>query len=220
MSFLKKVLLLCRERYTKDMKTTTSSLRDQLRPGQVYRRQELGTHSPSVDRELQILVKSGVLKKAYYGIYYCPKHSRFGELPPEDHDLIRAFLKTDDFLAFSPNKLNGLCLGSTQLFNVIRVYNHKRQGIFTLAGQRFEFRIRPEFPKKLTVEFLFVEFLNERPHFPEEVPLRPERLQEKLHELDQRRVAQIIQQFGKSYTKKIYAALTSKQPASLSPHAF
>ncbi|PKL80679.1 MAG: hypothetical protein CVV27_00120 [Candidatus Melainabacteria bacterium HGW-Melainabacteria-1] len=219
MSFLKKVLLICGQRYPKDMKTTTSSLRDHLRPGQVYRRQELGTHSRSVDRELQALVQSGLLKKAYYGIYYCPKQSRFGELPPEGHDLIRAFLKTDDFLAFSPNKLNGLCLGSTQLSNVIRVYNHKRQGIFTLAGQRFEFRIRPEYPKELTVEFLFVEFLNERPNLPEEVPLRPERLKDKLQELDQRLVAQIIRQFGKSYTKKIYAALTTQQPASLPPPA-
>lgn len=189
------------------MKTTTPSLQDRLRPGQVYRRQDLGAYSPSVDRELQALVQNGVLKKAYYGIYYRPKQCRFGELPPESGDLIRAFLKTDDFLAFSPNKLNGLCLGSTQIFNVMRVYNHKRHGIFTLAGQRFEFRMRPQFPKELTVEFLFVEFLNERPNLPEEVLLRPERLREKLQELDQRRVARIIKQFGKVYTRKIYATL-------------
>jgi hypothetical protein len=186
---------------------TTSLLQEQLEPGRVYRRQELGAYSPSVDRQLQRLVRSGQLKKASYGIYYCPQHSRFGEILPEDKDIIRAFLKTDRFLAFSPNQINGLQLGSTQLWNTIRVYNHKRHGIFTIAGKTFDFRHRPEFPHALSAEFLFVEFLNERPHLPEEVPLRPERLKSKLQELDQELVTEIAQRFGKSYTKKIVAEL-------------
>lgn len=201
------------------MKTRTTPLKSKLQPGQVYRRQELEPYSSNLNRDLQALVASGALKKAFYGIYYCPKPSRFGELPPDDHALIQAFLKTDDFLAFSPNKLNGLGLGSTQLFNVMRVYNHKRQGIFTIAGRRFEFRIRPEFPKELTAEFLFVEFLNERPHLPEEVPLQPDRLQMKLKELDQQLLARIIKQFGKTYTKKIHASLIAKHSDSLPTHA-
>lgn len=201
------------------MKTKMTTLKSRLRPGEVYRRQDLEPYSSNLNRDLQNLVRSGVLKKAFYGIYYVPEQSRFGELPPDDHALIQAFLKTDDYLAFSPNKLNGLGLGSTQLFNVIRVYNHKRQGTFTIAGRKFEFRIRPEFPKELTAEFLFVEFLNERPHLPEEVPLRLERLQKKLQELDHQLVARITKQFGKIYTKKIYATLTKQQPATIPSHA-
>ena len=123
--------------------------------------------------------------------------------------MIRAFLKTDDFLAFSPNDLNNLRLGATQLLNVTRVYNHKRHGLYTLAGQTFDFRMRPSFPKQLTEEFLFVEFLNERPYLAEEVPLRKERLQERLQSLNKQRLSRIIKQFGKIYTQKIYALLTT-----------
>ncbi|PKL74347.1 MAG: hypothetical protein CVV27_20975, partial [Candidatus Melainabacteria bacterium HGW-Melainabacteria-1] len=166
----------------------TSALKSRLRPGRVYRRQELEPYSSNLNRDLQALMESGLLKKAYYGIYYCPERSRFGELPPKDHALIRAFLKTDDFLAFSPNELNHLGLGATQLLNVTRVYNHKRHGLYTLAGQTFDFRLRPYFPKQLTEEFLFVEFLNERPFLAEEVPLRPERLQAKLQQLNKQRL--------------------------------
>ena len=195
---------------------TKSALQEQLQPGRVYRRQELGVYSPSVDRQLQALVRSGELKKASYGIYYCPQQSRFGEIPPQDKDLIRAFLKTDRFLAFSPNQINGLQLGTTQLWNTVRVYNHKRHGVFTLAGKTFDFRQRPLFPLKLTAEFLFIEFLNERPQLPEEIPLRAERLKAKLQELDQELVSDIIQQFGKVSTKNFYALINRPTFAPLS----
>lgn len=198
------------------MRTRTSTLKSRLRPGKVFRRQELEPYSSNLNRDLQALVESGALKKAFYGIYYCPQQSRFGELPPDDHALIRAFLKTDDYLAFSPDELNGLGLGSTQLYNTLRVYNHKRHGVFTIAGKTYDFRLRPYFPKTLTEEFLFVEFLNERPHFAEEVPLRPDRLQQKIQQLNKVRLERMIKQFGKIYTQKIYAAINSVPTAPVS----
>lgn len=191
------------------MRTRISTLKSRLCPGKVFRRQELEPYSSNLNRELQALLQSGVLKKAFHGIYYCPEQSRFGELPPDDHALIRAFLKTDDYLAFSPDELNGLGLGSTQLYNTLRVYNHKRHGVFTIAGKTYDFRLRPYFPKTLTEEFLFVEFLNERPHFAEEVPLRPERLQQKIQQLNKVRLEGMIKQFGKIQTRKMYALMVS-----------
>ena len=198
------------------MKINTSDLKSRLRPGKVFRRQELEPYSSNLNRDLQALVQAGTLKKAFYGIYYCPKQSRFGELPPDDHALIRAFLKTDNYLAFSPDDLNSLGLGSTQLSNVLRVYNHKRHGVFIIAGKTYDFRLRPYFPKNLTEEFLFVEFLNERPHFAEEVPLRPERLQQKIQQLNKTRLERMVKQFGKIYTQKIYVAINSVSSASVS----
>jgi len=192
------------------MRSKTTALKARLRPGQVYRRKELEHYSSNLDRDLQALVASGVLKKAFYGIYYCPEQSRFGEVPPDDPALIEAFLKTDDFLAFSPILLNGLGLGSTQLSNTIRVYNHKRHGVFKLNGRPYDFRRRPYFPKELTEEFLLVEFLNERPFMAEEVPLHPEQLKTKIEQLDSATLECMIKYFGKSYTQKIYAAITTK----------
>jgi hypothetical protein len=190
-------------------------LKTKIHPGRVYRRQDLKPYSSNLDRELQILVKRGLLKKAFYGIYYCPEQSRFGELPPNKNALIQAFLKTDDFLAFSPNTLNSLGLGSTQLSNFTRVYNHKRHRRVILAGMTFDFRIRPYFPRQLTAEFLLVELLNEHLAMPEEIFLQPERLQEKLSQFNKRRIERLIKEFGKVYTRKIYAVLTAKQPHSL-----
>ncbi len=198
------------------MKTSKRTLKLRLRPGKVFRRQELEPYSSNLNRDLQALMQSGVLKKAFYGIYYCPKQSRFGELPPDDHALIQAFLKTNQYLAFSPDDLNSLSLGSTQISNALRVYNHKRHGVFTIAGKTYDFRMRPYFPKNLTEEFLFVEFLNERPYFAEEVPLRPNRLRQKAQQLNKIRLERMIKQFGKIYTQKIYAAINSEQTAPIS----
>ena len=55
------------------MKVKTSGLKSRLRQGRVYRRKALARHSSSVDRELQELVRDGVLKKAAVGLYYRPK---------------------------------------------------------------------------------------------------------------------------------------------------
>lgn len=195
------------------MRVKTASLKTRLRQGGVYRRKDLARHSASVDRELQTLVRSGVLRKASGGLYYRPRLTRFGAVAPDNDKLIAAFLDTDDFLAFSPNDLNGLGLGSTQLSNVIRVYNHKRHDVIQLAGKTFDFRIRDGFPKELSEEFLFVEFLNEHAGMGEEIRLQESLLQAKLERLDRRRLERIIASFGKIHSKKTYAKLTTARAA-------
>jgi hypothetical protein len=135
-------------------------LKKHLRPGQVYRRGDLEQWSNAVDRHLKQLVENETLQKMAQGVYYCPAQASFGHVPPEDEKLVRAFLKSDDFLLTSPNLYNSLGVGTTQLYNKRVVYNHKRHGQFTLGGKEFDFRLKHKFPRELSEEFLLVDLLN------------------------------------------------------------
>lgn len=135
-------------------------LRSNLKRGHVYRREDLLGDSNAVDRHLKQLVDFGDLEKLAQGLYYVPKSTAFGRVPPKDEDLVEAFLKDENFLLLSPNSYNSLGLGTTQLYNKTVVYNHKRHGVFKLGNRSFEFRMKPRFPKKVNKEFLFVDLLN------------------------------------------------------------
>lgn len=135
-------------------------LKKHLRLGQVYRRVDLEQWSTAVDRHLKQLVEDGTLQKLSQGLYYYPQQASFGPVPPEDVKLVRAFLKSDDFLLTSPNLYNSLGIGTTQLYNKRVVYNHKRHGLFDLGGKEFDFRLKHKFPKELSEEFLLVDLLN------------------------------------------------------------
>jgi hypothetical protein len=101
-------------------------LKAKLQPGQVYHRKGLARWSKAIDRHLKALLADGVLIKLSQGLYYCPKQTAFGDAPPEEKTLIKAFLNDDRFLITSPNVYNGLGIGATQLYNQTVVYNHKR----------------------------------------------------------------------------------------------
>ena len=131
-----------------------------LKQGQVYRRNDLEQWSNAVDRHLKQLVKEETLQKLSQGLYYYPMKASFGNVPPEDEKLVRAFLKSDDFLLTSPNLYNSLGVGTTQLYNKRVVYNHKRHGQFMFGGKVFDFRLKHKFPKELSREFLLVDLLN------------------------------------------------------------
>ena len=135
-------------------------LAGELRPGRVYRREDLAGLSTAVDRHLRELVASGKLRKLAQGLYHAPKQSSFGSLPPADDQVVEGFLRDKDFLVFSPSAYNAVGLGTTQLYNRTLVYNHKRHGVFKLGNRQFDFRVKPRFPKKLTPESLYVDLLN------------------------------------------------------------
>lgn len=141
------------------MKAATG-LKKHLKPGAVYRRADLKKWSNAVDRHLKQLVEDQTLQKVAQGVYYFPAKASFGVVPPEDEKLVRAFLKSDDFLLTTPNLYNSLGVGATQLYNKRVVYNHKRHGQFTLGGKVFDFRLKHKFPGKLSEEFLLVDLLN------------------------------------------------------------
>ena len=136
--------------------TRLQELKSHLRPGQVYRRQDLTAWSNAVDRYLKQLVADGTLTKLSGGLYAYPKETVFGKAPAQDEKLVETFLKDGRFLLASPNSYNRLGVGTTQLYDKTVVYNQKRHGRFTLGGRTFDFRVKPSFPKKLTREFLLV----------------------------------------------------------------
>ena len=172
-------------------------LKDAMRPGQAYRRQDLDGLTTAVDRDLKTLVENGKVRKLSYGLYYRPRKNPFGDTPPEDSELVRAFLKTDDFLLTSDNYFTQLGLGLTQLYNNHVVYNHKRSGEHVLGGQRFRFRVVPAYPKKLSKEFLLVDLLNNLMRLPDNASLVLENLKRHRGEFDQAKVSENLALYGR-----------------------
>ncbi|MFW8567247.1 hypothetical protein [Orrella sp. 11846] len=177
-------------------------LANQIKPGRVYRREDLAHHSTAVDRHLRELVACGRLRKLAQGIYHSPKSSAFGLLPPADNEVVRSFLRDENFLVFSPSAYNSVGLGTTQLYNRTLVYNHKRHGIFAFGNRRFDFRIKPRFPKKLTPEFLLVDLLNNLDELAEDREAILHRAQIKLSSFDAARLRQAVKNYGSMVTRK------------------
>lgn len=189
--------------------TRLEQLKRHLHPGRVYRRADLAQWSRSVDRHARALVDEGVLQKIRNGLYYYPKPSVFGRVPPDELDLVRTFLKEDDFLLTSPNAYNALGLGTTQIYNRRVVYNHKRHGQFTLGGMPFEFRRKPRFPKRLTEEFLLVDLLNNLSELAEDPTAVRERAHVKAKELDATKLRRAARDYGKVATRKFFEQVLS-----------
>ncbi len=142
------------------------------------------------------------MKKLARGLYYAPRHSDFGIAPPDDQDLMEAFLRDKNFLIFSPSAYNSLGLGTTQLYNRTLVYNHKRHGVFALGNRQFDCRVKPRFPKKLTPEFLFVDMLNNLDELAEDKLLLSAEAQRKVGEFDRARLLRALTSYGSVATRK------------------
>ena len=177
-------------------------LKKSMRPGRVYRRQHLKGFSTAVDRDLRSLVASRDVKKLAGGLYYRPRKNRFGDTPPDDRDLVRAFLKTDDFLLTSYNHYNQLGLGLTQVYNTYLVYNHKRSGDFSLGGKHFKFRVVPAYPEKLSKEYLLVDMLNNLEHLPDNTDLVLRNLKSRLNQFDQAGVRKHLERYGRPAARR------------------
>ncbi|ADU13787.1 DUF6088 family protein [Asticcacaulis excentricus] len=178
-----------------------------LRPGQVYRREDVAKWSMSVDRHLKQLVEAGELTKLSAGVYYYPRKTAFGAAPAEDKNLVEAFLKDDRFLLTSPNAYNALGVGTTQLYNETVVYNHKRHGQFKLGGRMFDFRVKPHFPKEVTKEFLLVDLVNNVGRLAENRTQVLERVKDQATRTDQSALQKAVHDYGAVRTKKFFASL-------------
>ena len=174
-----------------------------MQPGRVYRRKDLEDCSTAVDRDLKTLVDSGMVHKLAGGLYYCPHENAFGFAPPEERELVRAFLKTDDFLLTSYNYFNQFGLGLTQVYSAALVYNHKRTGAYSLGGKKFEFRLVPAYPDKLSREFLLVDLLNNLKRLPDNTAGVLENLQGRLKEFDRAALAACLERYGRPGAKNI-----------------
>ena len=173
-----------------------------LHAGKVYRREDLAQVSNAVDRHLRELVSGGALKRLAQGLYYAPKKSVFGVLPPDDQELVATFLRDKDFLVFSPSSYNVLGLGTSQLYNKTLVYNHKRHGLFSFGNRQFDFRVKPRFPKKLTPEFLLVDAINNLDELAEDKNRLLEMVERKLASFDLAKLRRAVADYGSVATRK------------------
>lgn len=180
-----------------------NTLMKHLGRGQVYRRADLEQWSNAVDRHLSELVENKTLQKLSHGLYYYPKETVFGVVPPEEKALIRSFLKDDEFLLTSPNAYNMLGVGTTQLYNKRTVYNHKRHGEFNLGGRTFFFHVKPRFPKKLTSEFLLVDLVNNLDTLAEDTQKVLSMVKTKAKTMDVKKLKKAVQAYGGVRAKKV-----------------
>jgi hypothetical protein len=111
--------------------TRLNELKAHLRPGQVYRREDVAKWSNAVDRHLKQLVEGNILTKLAGGLYYRPKSTVFGKVPAGDRKLVESFLKDDQFLLATPNAYNALGLGTTSF--TIRLWSIITSGMVTLT---------------------------------------------------------------------------------------
>jgi hypothetical protein len=177
-------------------------LREHINQGEVYRRSDLEYYSTAIDRHLSQLTKDGTLIKLNQGLYYAPTQSKFGAVPPDDHQIVACFLKDEDFLLISPNTFNSLGLGLTQLYNTIWVYNHKRKGEFQLNGKTFEFKLKSSFPKNITREYLLVDLLNNLENLAEDQTHIINKLANNLPNFNTEALMKATQQYGTGKTKR------------------
>ena len=184
-----------------------TEVKKHLRPGRVYRREDLAQWSASVDRHLKTLVGDGDLRKLRYGLYYCPNRLAFGEAPASEHELVQAFLKTDHFVVTSPNLYNQLGLGTTQLYNKRVVYNRKRHGTFDLGGRVYQFERRMNVPRKLSKEFLLVDLVNEVDQLAEDRDAVLARVRGKASLMDPRKLSRAVSLYANYSSQRWWKSL-------------
>ncbi len=181
---------------------TMDLLRQHIKQGQVYRRSDLEYYSTAIDRHLAQLTEDGTLIKLNQGLYYAPKQSKFGAVPPDDRQVVERFLKDEDFLLVSPNSFNSLGLGLTQLYNTTWVYNHKRKGEFKLNGKTFEFKLKSSFPKNISREYLLVDLLNNLDTLAEDQTQTIDKLPDHVANFNIDALMKVTQQYGSGKTKR------------------
>lgn len=190
------------------MRTTAAErLKQEMKPGRVYRRQELGSLSNNLTRDLNRLVESKELVRAAAGLYYQPEMTRVGPRPASSEELVRAFLNDDDFLLTSLDDYNPLGLGLTQLYNEAIVYNRKRHGRFVLDGRRFSFRRPRDFPSRLSKEFLYVDALNNKKELLEDTSRLETLMADQSAKLDRKKLLAAAKSYGKVSTRKFFEGL-------------
>jgi hypothetical protein len=185
--------------------TMLEALKNHLRPGQVYRREDLTRWSNAVDRHLKQLTTDGTLTKLAGGLYAYPKETAFGKAPAEDDKLVETFLRDRRFLIASPNAYNSLGVGTTQLYDKTVVYNHKRHGLFSLGGRTFDFRVKPSFPKTLSPEFLLVDLVNNVDRLAENKSAVLARVKQRASTYNASRLQRAARDYGSVRAKKFFA---------------
>lgn len=129
-----------------------------LQSGRVYRTADFARFDKNPTRLVGRLVRSGRLRPLRKGLYHAPETSAFGDVPPSEDELLRAFFRGRPFLRTGPSVWNRLGLGSTAVEAVPLVYNKTRSGTVEMGGRRFELR-RVRFARRPDPEFFVIDLL-------------------------------------------------------------
>jgi hypothetical protein len=174
--------------------------------GKVFRRKDLANELPSIDRDLRLAVKAGIVCKAARGLYYVPRKTPFGDALPSEEALVEKFLDDNHFLMFNPSCYNALGLGTTQIYSKTVVYNHKRHGKFVLAGFEFDFRDKSRFPmrKQVNREYLLVDMLNNLSELAEDPETVLSNVRRKLDTFDASRLEKMLADYGSAKTRRFF----------------
>lgn len=135
--------------------TDISTKGPRLKRGRVYRTRDLSPWTANPARLARQLVDEGKLRPLAHGLFVHAKQGRFGEVPPTDEAIMRAFLG-GPFMFTGPEQWNALGLGTSAAFATQLVYNTKRSGEFRFGGRRFLLR-RVSFPRKRSPEWFVVD---------------------------------------------------------------
>lgn len=186
-------------------------MRRKLKPRTTYRRKDFINISSNVDRHLKQLVSQKDLVKIRNGLYMCPENTPFGKALPEENQLLKTFLKDDRFVVYDFSVFNSLGLSLTQLHNKRIVFNRKRHGEFSFNGRCYNFYRWREAPKKLSKEFLYVEFLNYFDKLVEDNVKNTNLLKKQFKKLNQGKLQKAVNSYGKESTKKKLQSILFQQ---------
>jgi hypothetical protein len=175
-----------------------------LKPGKAYR---WNNFPPGARHKLYDLIAEGTLRKISRGLYYCPYKTDFGMAPPNDHEVIRAFLRDASFLLISLNADNVLGIGTTQLYNEQRVYNLKRQGRVTIGKRTFHFIKKRAFHKTLTPEFLLVDLIDNIDRLAEDRGKVMTKAKRKALSMDEKKLRRMVRSYGGIQARRFFAEL-------------
>ena len=129
-----------------------------LRRGRVYRTEDFSRFDRNPTRLASKLVREGKLRRLRKGLYHAPRRSAFGEVPPSEEELLRAYFRGRPYLRTGPSVWNTLGLGTTAVEALPLVYNTTCTGEVELGGRRFELR-RVRFPRQPDPEYFVVDLL-------------------------------------------------------------
>ncbi len=182
----------------------TAAANPTLEPGRVYRTKNLQRWGRNPTRLAARLVREGKLVRLGHGLFSCPRQTRWGDDPPTDEQVLRAFLGSREFVFTGPYYWNALGLGTTQLFAQGLVYNRKRSGVFRFGNQSFRLRRIP-FPRPVTAEWLAVDLLRNATSAGEDAAELSSRLPAAvaMGRLDRRRLLDTVRRFGTPRTRAL-----------------
>jgi hypothetical protein len=146
-------------------KKISAEMGEKLEYGKLYKRSALRVLSPhSLERHIAELVDTKVLRKQAPGIYLCIGGVTGDDGPvPDERELLETFLRDDRYLVLTEADYKAAGLPVPKIKGEKLIYNHKRHGHgrkFRLGAIRYEFRVKPFIPKKITKAFLIVDVIN------------------------------------------------------------